>query len=517
MRFVQGFLMVASVIFLSGMSVYALLHRKKAGALQVSLLGVFAAIWTIGSFFELNLPTLEQKLFWRDIQQIGVFGLPAATLSFAAAYTGNKRLAYFVRGAGVLSVLIILLIWTNPLHHIMRSACYLLDSDVFGQTLVVKLSLIGNILVAYNFSIPLIAIFVLLRFAASVSSAFRRQVYWITACMGFTFFAAFLRTAFLEEMGIYVHISVLYIPSAVALFHSLFRYHFFSLSPIARDKVLEVINQGILIMDKDGIIQEANSAAQRIARDLLNIERTLAGSPVSDVFQAYVGAEEMLLGHAEGKREIVLYGDTGEVYLSLEYYPLENRKDGAVLILNNITKQKTYEQHLRKQAEVDALTGLLNRSGFEHTYEDLRAFLRDRRRPLSLFMMDLDNFKSINDTFGHAAGDKVLVHFARLLRTSLREADVIGRIGGEEFAVLLPGTVKEEAAAIAERIRIKVCEAVLQNAGKDVRYTVSIGVTDNCVENNCLQDRELTDAMVEADSALYKAKKGKKNCTVVYG
>ena len=517
MQFVQGFLMVSSVIFLSGMSVYSLIYRKTTGALQVSLLGIFAAIWTIGSFFELNLYGLEQKLFWRDMQQIGVFGLPMGTVSFAAAYTGNKRLKYIVRGAAMVSALSVLLIWTNPFHHIMRSAFYLQSSDIFGQSLVVKTSLIGTVLVAYNFSLPLIAIFVLLRFAQNVSSGYRSQAYWIAGCMAFTFFAAFLRTAFMEEMGIYVHISVLYIPSAIVLFHSLFRYNFFRFSPIARDKVLEVINQGILIMDKGGIILEANSAAQRIARDLLNIDMTLAGSQIKDVFAAYGGAEAMLSSHAEGKREVVLYGDSGEVYLALEYYPLENKKDGSVLILNNVTRQKTYEQYLRKQAQVDALTGLLNRSGFEHTYEDLRVSLRERRRPLSLFMMDLDNFKTINDTYGHATGDKVLVHFARLLRNSLRDEDVIGRIGGEEFAVLLPGAVKEEAAAIAERIRMKVNESVLQSAGKEVQYTVSIGVTDNCVENNCLQDRELVEALVEADSALYKAKRGKKNCTVVYG
>lgn len=517
MQFLQGFLMVSSVLFLSGMSAYALSHKKRAGAVQVSLLGIFAVIWTIGSFFEMNSQGLEQKLLWRNIQQIGVFGLPVCTLGFAFAYTGSKRFPLFIQAIYGIAAFIVLLVWTDSIHHILRAAYFLKDSAVFGQTLIVKSTFIGTMVVAYNFSLPLLAIFVLLRFARNVSTRFRRQVYWIIGCFAATFAAAFLRTAYFDEWGIYVHISVLFIPNAAIMFHSLFHFNFFKVSPIARDKVFEVIDQGILVTDNNGIVLEANAAAKKIIKELLKADLHLSDTRITDIFWEYGDLHAMLSGSADGKQEIELPSNTNQVYLSLEYYPLMGGKDGSVLIINNVTKQKTYEQHLLKQAEVDALTGLLNRSGFERTFEDMRIFTQDRQRPLSLFMIDLDNFKMINDTYGHPFGDKVLVQFAAVLRSVLREEDVTCRIGGEEFAVLLPGVKKEEAAAIAERIRVKVSNAVLTYEGKDVGYTVSIGVTDNCLENSCTYASALSDMIKQADSAMYQAKKSGKNHTVIYG
>jgi diguanylate cyclase (GGDEF)-like protein len=511
MQFAQNFLLVFSALFLGGMSAYAFAHRKIHGAAEVCLLCIFAIIWTAGSFFEMQAAGLEQKIFWRDVQQLGVFGLPLYTVRFAAAYTMSRRIKHFVWAATVLSILTVLLIWTNPTHHIMRSGYVLDDSAVFGLTLVVNSTMTGMLLVAYNFSLPLFAILMLLNFARKLAPGFRRQVYWIVISFLATFLAAFLKTAFLERMGIYIHISVLYIPCVIILFLSLFRFSFFRLSPIARDKVFEVISQGILVMDKNDIILEANSAALHAVREYFEFGGTPVGSRLQDIFaDPSIGPAAKECG--EQRKEIALCLKTGDVYLSLDFYPLGSNHDGAVMIINNITGQRLYEMQLREQADMDPLTGVLNRSGFEQAYSRMRAALYDKKQSLSLFMVDLDHFKTINDTFGHAMGDKVLKHFAVLLRSSLREEDLIGRIGGDEFAVLLPNLRKADAARIAERIRRNVDETRLAEESGLICFTVSIGISED--EGS---DSPLHDILTQADSALYQAKHQDRNCTVMYG
>lgn len=160
---------------------------------------------------------------------------------------------------------------------------------------------------------------------------------------------------------------------------------------------------------------------------------------------------------------------------------------------------------LARQASHDHLTGILNRRGFDLTAESLVPGCARDRAPLSLLMLDLDHFKRINDSRGHAAGDRALVRFAGAIRSLLRGADVFARMGGEEFVVLLPRCGRSEAARIAERIRL----AVAAFDGRDDGLTVSIG-------GHCAPDggADVTTMIRRADLALYRAKAEGRNRTV---
>jgi diguanylate cyclase (GGDEF)-like protein len=160
---------------------------------------------------------------------------------------------------------------------------------------------------------------------------------------------------------------------------------------------------------------------------------------------------------------------------------------------------------LRKIAAVDGMTGLFNRRHFDALAAAEWERSRRYRRPLSVLMVDIDSFKSINDRFGHHVGDRVIVQIANACRDHRRQSDLVARLGGEEFALLLPETDLEAAVIVAERLRDVISRHVLALPDDNIAVTVSIGVSTASVENT------LGDMLNEADGALYEAKGSGRN------
>ncbi len=156
-------------------------------------------------------------------------------------------------------------------------------------------------------------------------------------------------------------------------------------------------------------------------------------------------------------------------------------------------------------AATDPLTGLPNRRGFEARAGAALGAARRAGRPCAVAVLDLDHFKAVNDAHGHAAGDAVLRGLAQALRAGIRAGDVPGRLGGEEFAILLPGVTADEATALAERLRLALPSAVPHPAGGDARVTASIGIAAVPPGRPA---RALAVALARADRALYAAKRG---------
>lgn len=160
------------------------------------------------------------------------------------------------------------------------------------------------------------------------------------------------------------------------------------------------------------------------------------------------------------------------------------------------------EENYRQQAATDFLTGLPSRRSFIARLEDELARLkRSDEQAVALLMLDLDHFKHINDDFGHAAGDAMLQHFAALLSGELRRIDMTGRLGGEEFGVILPGADAADALVFARRLCEKVATTPLLIDGKSVGITVSVGVTR--IRSS---DADINGALSRADRSLYRAK-----------
>jgi diguanylate cyclase (GGDEF)-like protein len=182
-----------------------------------------------------------------------------------------------------------------------------------------------------------------------------------------------------------------------------------------------------------------------------------------------------------------------------------------VLIENN-QQLRVLTQQLEKLAYIDSLTNILNRRAFfERSERELHRAKRYKHN-FGFFMIDIDRFKQVNDRYGHDIGDKVLKAFAACVQKAKREEDVFGRIGGEEFAVLLPETSLSSTQKFAERIRKEVAALIVPiDDGSTVSFMVSIGVT----ECHC-GDLEIDQILIQADRALYDAKEAGRNRVCIY-
>jgi diguanylate cyclase (GGDEF)-like protein/PAS domain S-box-containing protein len=188
-------------------------------------------------------------------------------------------------------------------------------------------------------------------------------------------------------------------------------------------------------------------------------------------------------------------------------------EDGSLFRLHgamaDVTDRRLAEMRLEKLANTDELTGLPNR---RHFLERVRAeMVRSRRfgKSLCVAMIDIDDFKKVNDTYGHGVGDLALQHVARTVMDLRRAVDVVGRLGGEEFCILFPEARLEDGVAAAQRVLRGLADSVLEHDGLRLRLTVSIGLAEYA------EGESLDELLKRSDEALYEAKRSGKNrvCT----
>lgn len=161
-------------------------------------------------------------------------------------------------------------------------------------------------------------------------------------------------------------------------------------------------------------------------------------------------------------------------------------------------------------ATTDELSSALNRRSFFYLAERERRRRRRHNTSLSVIMLDIDHFKQVNDIYGHAVGDVVIQMLSETVSNIIRDDDIFGRLGGEEFALVLPDTDKDGAAVLAERIRTAIEVTVFEADGKQLKITISLGIGEPDVDEN-----SISEALDRADQALYEAKNTGRNKVVI--
>lgn len=302
--------------------------------------------------------------------------------------------------------------------------------------------------------------------------------------------------------------------SGLAFAWALFRHRLLDLSPMARDTLVEGMSDGTLALDLQNRIVDLNPAAE-----------VILGCPASKVLGEDFGKTMASLG-------VTLGGDGGHAFLkryeeygqaseemrvendeAVRHYDLalsglrdaEGKRTGHLMVLHEVTERRLAVERLDRLARYDTLTGLPNRAYFHERLSEEMSRARRRRSPFALLFLDLDRFKTVNDSLGHEAGDLLLQETAGRIKQGVREYDFVARLAGDEFTVILPEVAEtEDAASVAGRIVATLAEP-FDLAGKVIEVTTSIGIS--FFPNDGTDPAAL---VKNADAAMYQAKQAGK-------
>jgi two-component system cell cycle response regulator len=275
--------------------------------------------------------------------------------------------------------------------------------------------------------------------------------------------------------------------------------------------IIELAHDGIVVIDDQYLITLFNPAAERLfgysatevlgqPLDMLLPERVRG--PHRGLLEGFArdltGSRAMTNRPAVTGRRVDGTEFAAEISISQFASPTGRQFTATV---RDITERRRAEDELRRLALTDALTGSANRRHFMERAAFEFARMRRYGNPVSLVMLDVDHFKRVNDTHGHAAGDAALILLVKCCRGLLRDTDLVGRLGGEEFALLLPDATVDAAFQVAERVRLNLADLEIAADGVAFRFTVSMGVAD-CQPG----DISIEQSIGRADRALYRAK-----------
>jgi diguanylate cyclase (GGDEF)-like protein len=274
---------------------------------------------------------------------------------------------------------------------------------------------------------------------------------------------------------------------------------------------LDHVNSGIMILDADLHARYSNPVLHRMFNALsagqIRNERPfygdllLAAAATSAVdLEDYVARRLAWVASGDAMATDLSMSDGTVLRCQLARLP----NGGRVLIYSDVTDIVRAAQEMERLATIDGMTGIYNRRHFMALAD--REWDRARRygRPLSFLMIDIDHFKAINDRFGHEIGDRAIVHVANLAEGCKRTSDMLARIGGEEFALLLPETEIAQAEAVAERLRFEVARSPLAEVDHSATVSIGVATADAAMAG-------ISDLMKMADQALYAAKRTGRN------
>jgi len=460
------------------------------------------ALYSIGYAFEIQVVSMKQVLFWSNIQYLGISVIPALVILLSMSMMGKE---YWVRPfiLGILffiPAVTFILHLTAPCHNLYYQSPVLVFRNGFTLLFFDK----GPwylVHVAYMNISFLLAFLLSLQMIARGRGAYRKQaVIFFTASM-IPWIVFMIYLAKITPAGLDIN-PLGFSGCGLLLTIGLYRYRLLDLVPVARDSVFFGMSDAVLVFDTGDRLVDYNRAARGIVSD---IARRHVGLHASVVFSRYPSLLRQIDDLSE-TMEVTIVDDTTERVYRSRVSQIRDRKgsiQGRAFVLSDVTEQIDLLRQMTTMATMDYLTGIPNRRYFISRCESEISRAARNSKPVSIGIMDLDFFKNINDTHGHAAGDLLLASVAGICLDVLRSFDTIGRWGGEEFAILLPDTDLSDAGHIAERLRQAIAELRIPYRDTELSINASFGITE--MSHNGI---ESVDELVKrADEALYMAKK----------
>jgi diguanylate cyclase (GGDEF)-like protein len=482
------------------LAAWAQLRSRVPAAREFFFMLIAIALYAFGYAMELSRIDLTGVLQAINFEYFGLSFIPSLLFLFIYHYTSKKALKrkylYMVLSIPVITLLMVL---TQHFHHMYYINPRMVDGGYF-QVLKFDPGIWYYINFTYQQLISLAAIFLLLRFARKCPTKQRREAYIVAIGAALPLVGAILYLIGLIPGGVDPGPFTLAITSII-LSIGVFRLGMFELVPAAREFALDSIRDAFLVVDKKQRLQDMNKAA----RGLPGANKLIIGEelPKNNPFARYLAAI------IDGSREELQFSvddPNGDIkYYQARAYPIETNvpyEKGSAILISDVTDTANLMKMLSHKANTDELTGLLNRRQLIRLGDNEIKRSKQKGTPLGIILIDMDHFN-----FGHIAGDKVLKQVTQCLSSGLRNADIIGRYGGEEFVIFLPNTDIQLAQTIAERLKDKIINLKIDLENETIEATASFGV-----HSEVANSLTTIDTLIKTtDKALYLAKNKGRN------
>ncbi len=503
-----GYILSATLSFFG--LLLAFRFRRVPGAYAFMALSALTCWAAAASSYEYSAVGLEDKLLWRNLQQISYFYIPVSVLAVSAAYSayadriGRRKLTL----VSLVPTAALVLLYTNDFHHLMRTA---VELNAEGRIAVERTAL-NDLFLLFGFFLNVASLGLLVRTLLLTKGAQRRQAAVLTIAVALPFVIGLLRTiGVFPVTGYAASIAMTYLPASLVMIWGVFKYQLLQAVPIGRNQLVEALAEGVLVVDAETRVLDANAAAVRLLARIAGRDvGDLQGREISR--EAWPHLDAWLEAHAsrsERTVEVAVGAGAERTYIAMKVMPVwgaRTRYGGSITVMTDMTDVKRKERELRRSASTDDLTGAYNRSAFIDRTNQLLGAANALDQPFALLVLDIDDFKRINDTYGHQAGDEAIRAVAHAVAGCLDRTQPLGRIGGEEFAVALPGLDLAEAVALAEAIRSATARADIRRDGARFGATISVGVAARG------ESGATYDALFQsADRRLYYAKRSGRN------
>jgi len=474
-----------------------------------SAMVLFVSIYLFGYLMIINTDNLQEMIFWNQFQYFGlpfisVLWMIVALLYTKTIYSMKNRMVPLLF---VIPVITFFMRLTNSWHHLFYKAFEL--KEIFGHYyLYMERGFWYYVNISYSLLCLLVTVLVYFIAYLKNKEGYTRPQFLVLLFASFLPFVGILMVIFAFE-EICVDYSALVMPiSLFTIGFGILKFDFLDIKTLARETIFENNLTGMVVLGPGKRVIDYNKAAIKFF-EALNI--SLSNYPIEYILSREPKLLEIF--ESETSRDFSLIIDGEERFFEIDAEPLGDSQSGNTRILKSIrdvTEERKIQKQLKYLATTDSLSGLYNRAEFLNLAQKEFALAKRNNENLSMLIMDLDNFKTVNDTFGHAAGDEMIREMGSIIMSSFRKTDISGRIGGEEFAVVLRNVSLEAAKKKAEQFRETVAMRKVFYGKHEISITVSIGVAAICGSTDCVSDIEETIKM--ADNALYKAKAQGRNC-----
>ena len=499
------FINTISTIFSIYASITALNRREKAGkmALYLSLSMAATTIYAFGYTMELASNTLTRILFWVKIEHLGIEFIAPFWLLFTLSLSGRQKLLTPPRiiGLFVIPTIIEILVHLNKFHlnpQLTPNAPFPTLSYTHGIVAWISISYIGICLV--------LSLIIFIAMYLKAVPTFRKQVLIFALGSIFPLIGMFITAT--HHALFNLDLAPLSLSISGILFVIGFRHlQILDIVPLARDVVFEGMGDGVLVFDTLNRLVDFNPQARNIFPE---VKESSVGFRADEVFNAHPAFVKIILNNVN-TTGTMQNGDLSYRCFTMSLYYPKDKLVGKVITIQDYTETAAMVKQLSDLATLDYLTGIYNRRYFYELAEKEISRSRRLKKQLSLILLDLDEFKLINDTLGHSAGDAVLKFVAQLFLERLRKYDIIGRFGGDEFLILLPETNISDAQNLAEELRGLLENSEIHFEDQIIKSTASFGVASFFLQ----QTAPFEDIVRRADKAVYIAKESGRNCVCV--